>query len=96
MSWNIGKNGNPFLKLKTNLGLHHVELTEPKVSPGELTLTLVETQELPDFEKVYSKNEISCLKGEIYNGRRKVCNNFQTNANKVNIVLYCYRNNTYL
>ena len=36
------------------------------------------------------------LKGTIYNGRRKVCVNFQTDADKLNIVVYCYRNNTYL
>ena len=32
----------------------------------------------------------------IYNGRRKVCINFQTDADKVNIVVYRYRNSTYL
>ena len=26
MSWNIGDNGNLFLKLKTEMGLYHVEL----------------------------------------------------------------------
>ena len=31
-----------------------------------------------------------------YNGRRKKCINFQTNADKVNTVVNCYRNNTYL
>ena len=59
-------------------------------------LTLVETQQLPDIEKSDSKDEISCLKWTIYNGRRKVCINFQTDADKVNIVIYRYRNNTYL
>ena len=53
MSWNIGDNRNLFLKLKTKLGLFHVELTsKPKDSPGKITLTLVETQQLPDIEKV--------------------------------------------
>ena len=59
-------------------------------------LTLVETQQLPVIEKVDSIDEISCLKWTIYNGRRKVCINFQTDAYKVNIVVYRYRNNTYL
>ena len=31
-----------------------------------------------------------------YNGRRKVCINFQTDTDKANIVVNCYRNNTYL
>ena len=95
MSWNIGDNKNFFLKLKTKLGLYHVELRS-KDSPGKITLTLVKTQLLPDIEKVDSKDEISCLKSTIYNGRRKVCINFQTDTDKASIVVYRYRNNTYL
>ena len=95
MSWNIGDNRNLFLKLKTKLELYHVEL-KSKGSPEKITLTLVETQQLPDFEEVDWKDEISCLKWSIYNGRRKVCINFQTDTDKVNIVVYRYRNNTYL
>ena len=95
MNWNIGVNRNLFLNLKTKLGLCHVEFRS-KNSPEKNTLTLVETQQLPDIEKVDSKDEISCLKWTIYNGWRKVCINFQTDADKVNIVVYRYRNNTYL
>ena len=58
MSWNIGDNRNLFLKLKTKLGLYHVEL-KSEDSPGENTLTLVESQQLPDSGKVDSKDEIS-------------------------------------
>ena len=94
MSWNIGDNRNLFLKLKTKLGLYHVEL-KSKDSPKKITLTLVETQQLPDIDKSDSRNEISCLKWTIYN-RRKVCINFQTDTDKVNIVVYRYRNDTYL
>ena len=50
MSWNIGDNRNLFLKLKTKLGLYHVELRS-KDSPEKNTLTLVETQQLPDIEE---------------------------------------------
>ena len=95
MSWNIGDNRNLFLKLKTKLGLYHVEL-KSKDSPEKITLTLVETQQLPDIEKADSKDEISCLKWTIYNGSRKKCINFQTDTDKVNIVVYRYPNNTYL
>ena len=49
---------------------------------------MVETQQVPDIGKVDSKSEISCLKWTIYNGKRKVCINFQTDADKVNIVVY--------
>ena len=97
MNWNIGDKWNLFLKLKTKLGLYHVEFrSKPKDSPEKVTLTLVETQQLPDIEKVGSKHEISCLKWTIYNGRRKVCIKFQTDADNVNIVVYLYRKNTYL
>ena len=95
MSWNIGDNRNLFLKLKTKLGLYHVELRS-KDSPGKITLTLVESQQLPDIEKVDSKDEFSCLNWTIYNGRRKVCINLQTDTDKVNIIVYSYRNSTYL
>ena len=95
MSWITGDNRNIFLKLKTKLGLYHVEL-KSKDSPEKITLTLVETQQLPDIEKVNSKDENSCLKWIIYNGGRKVCINFQTDIDKVNIVVYSNRNSTYL
>ena len=53
-------------------------------------------QQLPDIEKTDSKEEISCLNWTKYNGRRKVCMNFQTDTDKLNIVVYRYRNNLYL
>ena len=95
MSWNNGGNRNLFLKLKTELGLNHVEL-RIKDSPGRITPTLVETQQLPNIEKLDSKEEFSCLKWTIYNGRRKVCINYRTDTDKVNIDVYHYRKNTYL
>ena len=61
MSWNIGDNRNLFSKLKTKLGLYQVELRS-KDSSRKITLTLVESQQWPDIGKVYSKDEISCLK----------------------------------
>ena len=95
MSWNIGDNRNLFLKLRTKLRLYHVE-PKSKNSPGRITLTLLKTQQLPDIEKLDSKDEISCIKWTIYTGRRKICINVQTDTDKVNIVVYRYRNNTYL
>ena len=61
MIWNIGDKRNLFLKLKTKLGLYLVEL-KSKDSPEKITITLVETQQLPDIEKSDSKDEISGLK----------------------------------
>ena len=96
MSLNIGENRNLFLKLKSKLGLFHVVLTAPKTSPKKITLTLVEMQQLPEIEKIDSKNEVSCLKWTIYNGGRKVCMSFKTDMDKLNIVVYRYLNNTYV
>ena len=53
-------------------------------------------QQLPEIEKVDSKSEISCLNRTTYNGRRKVCISFKTDLDKLNIVVYSYRNNTYV
>ena len=95
MSWNIGDKRDIFIQLKTKLRLYHVDF-KSKDSPKKITLTLVETQQLPDIEKSDSRGEVSRLKWTIYKGRRKVCINFQTDTDKVNIVVYRYRNNTYL
>ena len=63
MSWNIIDNRNLFLKPETKLGQDHVELrSKPEDSPKNITLTLVETQQLPDNEMADSKHEISCSK----------------------------------
>ena len=92
MSWNIGDIRNLFLKLKSEFGLYHVVLTTPKTSPEKLTKTVVEMQQLPDIENTDSKKELFCLKRTIYNGKRKVCVNHQTDTYKLNNVLFCYPN----
>ena len=56
----------------------------------KLALTVVEMQQLPNIEKTDSKEEISCLKWSINNGRRKVCVNFRTDTDKLNFVVYRY------
>ena len=58
------------------------------------TLTLFELQKLPELEKVDSKNEIPCLKWTKYNGRKKVCISFETDMDKLNIVVRRNRINT--
>ena len=52
-------------------------------------------QQLTKIENVDSKNEIFCLRWTIYNGRRKICISFKTDMDKLIIVVYRYRNNTY-
>ena len=92
----IGDNRNLFLKLKSKLVLYHIVITTPKTAPEELTLTIVEMRQLPDIEKTDSKEELSCLKSTICNGRGKICVNSQTATDKLNIAVYRYRNNLYL
>ena len=96
MSWKIGDNRNLFLKLKSKLGIYPLVLTTPKTSHEKLTLTVVGMQQLPDNEKTDSKEEMFRLKWTIYNRKAKVCVNFQTDTDKLNIVVYRYRNSLYL
>ena len=65
-------------------------------SPEKLTLTVVEMQHLPDIEKTDYIEEFSCLKRTMFNGRKKVCANFQTYMDKPNFDVYRYRNSLYL
>ena len=53
-------------------------------------------QQLPEIEDVNSKNENSCLKWTIYNGRRKACIRFEPDLDNLNSAVYRYRNNTYV
>ena len=82
--------------MKSKLGLYHVVLTTSKTSPEKNILTLVEMQQFPEIEKVDTKNEVSRLNWTLYNGRRKVCLSFKTDMDNFNIVVYRYRNNTYV
>ena len=59
-------------------------------------MTVVGMQQLLNVEKTVSKDEKSRLKRAKYNGRRKVCVNFQTDTDNLNIVEYRYRNGLYL
>ena len=78
MSWNIGDNRNLFLKLTTKLGLYHIELrSKHKIFSEKITLTQVETQQMPDFEKADSEDEISCLNGHFITVEDKYASTFK-------------------
>ena len=96
MIWNIGDKRNLFLKLKSKFWLYHFVFTTPKNFPKKITLTVFEKQQLQNIEKTDSKEELSGLKGIIYSGRRKVCVSIQTETDKLNIVVYRYRNSLFL
>ena len=67
MSWSVGVNGKFFLKLNSEMGLHHVVLTIPKFAPGKLTLTLFEMQKLQGTQKTDPREIFFCQKRTTYN-----------------------------
>ena len=71
-------------------------LKHQKLLPKKNTLTLVELQQLPEIENMDSKSEMCGLNWTIYISRRKVCISFKTDMDKLNIVVYRYRNNRYV
>ena len=77
------------------MGLYHVVLATSKSPAEKLTLIVTEVQKSPNIEKSDSKEEFSCLKWTIYNARRKVCVNFETDTDKLNIVVYGNQNSLY-
>ena len=90
MGWNIVDNRNFFPKIESYLGFYRVLLTTLKTYPEKIALTIIELQELPDLQKLDHTEEVFCLKGKITLGRRKVCQNFKTDTNKLDIVMYRY------
>ena len=92
----VQNNRNLSPKLKSKLGFNQVVLTILKTSTGRLTLIVVELRHIPDFEKTDPTDELSCQGWAKYNVRKKVCVDFKTDSDKMNIVVYSYRNNLYL
>ena len=53
-------------------------------------------QQLPDLEKTDSQEDNSYLKWTIYDSLREVCVNFNTDTDKLLVVVYRYQNSLYL
>ena len=64
--------------------------------PKNFTLIAFKTQQLADTQETDSREELSCPKFRLNNDRRKVCVNFMTDTDKLDIVVYRYRNSLYL
>ena len=52
-------------------------------------------QQLPDFEKTDSRRKKTFLELTKYHSRKKKSVNYQTDTDKLSIVVYRYRNNIY-
>ena len=89
MSWNIGDITKPLSKAKIKMVLQQIVLTTPKTSPEKPTLFIAEMQQKPYIKNPDSNEEIFCLKRTMFDGRRKVCVNFKTDTNQLNIVVQC-------
>ena len=88
--------GNLFVKLKAKLGHYLVVLTSVNTSPEKRKLTVVELSPLPHIEKTDSKKELSYLNWIKKHGRGKICVYVKTDTDKLNVVVYRYRNNLFL
>ena len=84
----MGDKTNLFLKVNTSLGLYHVVFTTPKTFLEKHTLTVIEMQQLGDFEDTNSVEEFFRLKWTIYNGRKTVYVKIKTDTDNLNIVVY--------
>ena len=85
-----------FLSKKSNLEHFFVVLTTPKTSPEKLTPTVVQMQQSLDIEKTDSRRESFCLKWTKYKGWRKNFENFKTDTDKLNVVVYRYQKSFHL
>ena len=81
---------NPFLKLKSKLGLYLVVPTTSKTSRNKLTRTVDEMQQLPNIEETNSKEEISCLTWTKNDGRQNLCEKHDTDTDNLKIVVCRY------
>ena len=64
MSWNKGDNRNLLLKLNSKLGDYVVVHTAPKTSLEKFPLSVVELQQMLNFEKTDSKKKFGAKKGQ--------------------------------
>ena len=67
-----------------------------KIFANDLNLTAVEVRKFPDVELIDPRNKSSCLKSTNYISRWDVRVNFQTDTDKLNLVINRNRDKLYL
>ena len=69
MSWNIDFSRNLVSKLQNRWGLFHIVLQEKS---QRFSLTVLESQNLPQLQKLDTESQIAQFDWILHNGRRKV------------------------
>ena len=92
MSWNIGFSRNLVLKLQNKLGLFHIVLKEKS---QKLSLTVLESQNLPKLQDLDTESQISQFEWTLHNGRRKIFLSYRSDIKKIDIIEYRRKGNTW-
>ena len=92
MSWNIGFSRNLVLKLQNKLGLFHIVLQEKS---QKLSLTVLESQNLPKLQDLDTESQISQFKWTLHNGRRKIFLSYRSDIKKIDLIEYRRKGNTW-
>ena len=92
MSWNIGFSRNLVLKLQNKLGLFHIVL---QVKSQKLSLTVLESQNLPKLQDLDTESQISQFEWTLHNGRRKKFLSYRSDIKKIDIIEYRRKGNTW-
>ena len=92
MSWNIVFSRNLVLKLQNKLGLFHIVLKEKS---QKLSLTVLESQNLPKLQDLDTESQISQFEWTLHNGRRKIFLSYRSDIKKIDIIEYRRKGNTW-
>ena len=92
MNWNIGFSRSLVLKLQNKLGLFHIVLQEKS---QKFSLTVLESQNLPKLQDLDTESQISQFEWTLHNGRRKIFLSYRSDINKIDLIEYRRKGNTW-
>ena len=79
MSWNIGFSRNLLLKLHNKMGFFHTFLDEKS---QKVSLTIIESQNLPNLQNLDVDSQISHFEWTLHNGRRETHIGYRSDTKK--------------
>ena len=85
MSWIIGFSKNLFLKLHNKFGIFNIVLEEKS---QQISLTIIESQNLPNLQKLDVDSQISNFEWILHNSRRKIHIGYRSDTIKIELVEY--------